>query len=80
MKTVAQLLQHSWPDASCELLADTPWQLVVATILSAQAADARVNAVMASLNEHLLDIHAYARLTPEQLARMCKQVPLAKQS
>ena len=79
MKSIAQRLQAQWPDASCELLADTPWQLVVATMLSAQAADARVNAVMANLNEHLIDIHAYATLSTEQLARMCKQIPLAKQ-
>ena len=72
-------LQATWPNAACELDAATPWQLLVATVLSAQAADARVNAVMANLNEHLLDIHAYAKLDAATLAKLCRQVPLAKQ-
>jgi endonuclease-3 len=78
-EAIDQKLQATWPDAACELDAATPWQLLVAVVLSAQAADARVNAVMANLNEHLLDVYAYADLEPETLAKLCKQVPLAKQ-
>ena len=68
-------LQATWPDAACELNAATPWQLLVAVILSAQAADQRVNAVMAVLDEHLLTVEDYAALEPADLARMCKQIP-----
>lgn len=38
-------LDDAYPDAACELDFDTPLQLLVAVILSAQCTDARVNAV-----------------------------------
>jgi endonuclease-3 len=36
-------LQETYPDAHCELNFDDPFQLLVATVLSAQTTDARVN-------------------------------------
>lgn len=45
------LLQASYPDAHCALLHDNPWQLLVATILSAQCTDVRVNMVTPVLFE-----------------------------
>jgi endonuclease III len=39
------LLKREYPDAHCELDYQTPYQLLVATILSAQCTDARVNLV-----------------------------------
>jgi endonuclease-3 len=38
-------LQRAYPDAQCALIHSDPWQLLVATILSAQCTDARVNQV-----------------------------------
>ena len=38
-------LEASYPDAHCALLHDNPWQLLIATILSAQCTDVRVNMV-----------------------------------
>jgi endonuclease-3 len=38
-------LEASYPDAHCALLYDNPWQLLIATILSAQCTDVRVNMV-----------------------------------
>lgn len=38
-------LEASYPDAHCALLHDNPWQLLIATILSAQCIDVRVNMV-----------------------------------
>lgn len=44
LQTLNQL-QASYPDAHCALLHDNPWQLLVATMLSAQCTDVRVNMV-----------------------------------
>ncbi len=58
MKTVADrsraaqilaLLERSYPDAECALHHATPWELLVATILSAQCTDVRVNQVTPEL-------------------------------
>ncbi len=43
------LLASEYPDAHCELVFETPFQLAVATILSAQTTDVRVNAVTPAL-------------------------------
>src|SRR5262249_20697363 len=42
-------LQKEYPDAHCALVHTSPFELLVATILSAQCTDARVNIVTADL-------------------------------
>ncbi|MCP4896705.1 MAG: endonuclease III [bacterium] len=42
---------RSYPDAECELIHADPWQLLVATVLSAQCTDERVNQVTPHLFE-----------------------------
>src|SRR5581483_737674 len=42
-------LEKSFPDAETELKHESPWQLLAATILSAQCTDARVNQVTPGL-------------------------------
>ena len=44
-----EALKKEYPDAICSLVADTPFQLLVATRLSAQCTDARVNLVTPAL-------------------------------
>ncbi len=48
---VCELLKTDYPDAECQLNAQTPFQLIVATRLSAQCTDARVNLVTPALFE-----------------------------
>lgn len=55
-----QALEKVYPEAHCALLYQNPWQLLVATILSAQCTDKRVNLVTANLFQQLPG--------PEQLA------------
>lgn len=43
--TVARLLRERYGDAECALIHSSPFQLLVATILSAQCTDERVNSV-----------------------------------
>ncbi len=42
---IIRRLRIAHPDAHCELIHEDPWQLLVATILSAQCTDERVNKV-----------------------------------
>lgn len=49
VETIIKRLRKSYPDAHCELNYDTPHQLLVATILSAQCTDVRVNQVTPTL-------------------------------
>lgn len=46
---IIKRLRHAYPDAHCELNYDSPHQLLVATILSAQCTDERVNKVTPQL-------------------------------
>lgn len=46
---ILKALDEAYPDAVCALHHRTPWELLVATILSAQCTDARVNMVTPEL-------------------------------
>jgi endonuclease III len=59
-KIVALLAKH-YPDASCALTWRDPYQLIAATILSAQCTDARVNLVTPALFQRYPDAAALAR-------------------
>ncbi|MDO4412716.1 endonuclease III [Cutibacterium sp.] len=57
---VAKLLAEAYPDAHCELNHDGPYQLLVATMLSAQTTDRRVNTVTPTLFSRWPDPQALA--------------------
>ena len=46
---IAQLLAREYPDSTCALVHDSPFELLIATILSAQCTDERVNIVTKDL-------------------------------
>ncbi|MFA6908242.1 MAG: endonuclease III [Candidatus Micrarchaeia archaeon] len=48
-RKIVTLLKRAYPDAECSLAHQTPLQLLIATILSAQCTDARVNIVTPAL-------------------------------
>jgi len=54
------ILQKKYPDADCELKFKTPFQLLVATILSAQTTDVSVNKVTGTLFKEFPDAKALA--------------------
>ena len=66
-KTLNRLDDHYGTDAKCYLDHDTPWQLLIATILSAQCTDARVNIVTATLFKKYPDIKSFADADPKEL-------------
>ena len=51
IREIIRRLRIAHPDAHCELIHEDPWQLLVATILSAQCTDERVNKVTPILFE-----------------------------
>ncbi|TVR11226.1 MAG: endonuclease III [Planctomycetota bacterium] len=75
VRLIDNCLQEHWPDAQCELLAADPFEFLVAVICSAQTSDTRVNQVMASLQEHLCGIEAYATIALPQLERLLSRLP-----
>ncbi len=66
-RRIVQLLARGYPDAHCALHYENPLQLLIATILSAQCTDVRVNLVTPSLFARYPDAHAFATATPGEL-------------
>lgn len=60
-------LAATYPGAHCELEYRTPFELLVATILSAQCTDKRVNLVTAELFKHRFAPEHFAQVTQETL-------------
>ncbi len=56
-----------YPEVTCALQHKSAWELVVATILSAQSTDVRVNMVTPELFRKYPTLQDFAALTPEQL-------------
>jgi len=59
-RRIDRVLAETYPDAHCELDFTTPLELLVATILSAQSTDRRVNGVTPALFARFPDAAAYA--------------------
>lgn len=64
---LAQELPRLYPEAHCELDYSTPLELLVATILSAQCTDVRVNKVTAVLFQRCRTVTDYAFIPQEEL-------------
>jgi len=61
-------LDEMYPDATCALIHSSPWELLVATILSAQCTDKRVNEVTPGLFKKYPTPRDFAAVRPEVLA------------
>jgi len=75
-KRVIELLIHEYPDAKCELEHKTPFQLLVATILSAQTTDKKVNEVTQDLFKEYPTLDEFMLLTQGELEDRIKQIGL----
>jgi endonuclease-3 len=71
-KAVAERLAIDFPDAICELDHENPFQLLTATILSAQTTDARVNMVTPTLFAAYRDASALAAAAPADLEEIVR--------
>ncbi len=65
-------LKSAHPDAHCELDHETPLQLLIATILSAQCTDKRVNMVTPMVFRSFPTAQSLADANPDQLEEMIK--------
>jgi endonuclease-3 len=70
---IVAVLRADYPDAKCSLNFSTPLELLVATILSAQCTDERVNVVTQALFHKYRSAHDYATAIPEELEQDIKQ-------
>ena len=71
-KDVYERLATLYPDAHCELDFKTPFQLLVATILSAQCTDKRVNMVTPVLFSRYPTVESLARAKQEDVEEIIK--------
>ncbi len=69
-RKIDRTLAETYPDAHCELDFSTPLELVVATILSAQCTDARVNMVTPALFARFRTAADYAGADRSELETM----------
>ena len=64
---ILDILEQTYPDAKCELNYTTPFELLVATILSAQCTDVRVNIVTGELFKKYNTPEAFSKLSISQI-------------
>ena len=69
---IVRRLKQEYPDAKCSLDHDSPYQLLVATILSAQCTDERVNMVTPALFRRYPDAAELAGAKPEELEELIR--------
>jgi endonuclease-3 len=69
---IVKRLKKAYPDAHCSLTHENPYQLLVATILSAQCTDERVNMVTPALFERYPTAEDLADAKTEELEDMIK--------
>jgi endonuclease-3 len=72
VKHIIACLQRAYPDAHCELNFSSPLELLIATILSAQCTDKRVNLVTADLFKKYPSAADYAQADPAEFERAIK--------
>lgn len=73
-----EALKNEYPDAKCSLTYATPLQLLIATRLSAQCTDARVNLVTPSLFKRFSTADDFAQASYDDVAEYIKSCGLYK--
>jgi endonuclease-3 len=73
-----EALKTLYPEAVCSLTADNPLQLLIATRLSAQCTDARVNMVTPALFARFPTLEAFAEATPDEVGEYIRSCGLYK--
>ena len=73
---VMEALRQLYPEAKPELHFANPYETLIATILSAQCTDKRVNMVTARLFPQYPDAFAMAKLEPEELEPLIRECGL----
>ena len=71
---IVKTLLDTYPDAKCELEYKTPYELLVATVLSAQSTDVRVNIVTKELFKNYNTPEKILKLGEEKLMEYIKSI------
>ena len=79
VRSILEALEELYPDVDCELDRETPFQLVCATILSAQCTDDRVNMVTPELFRRFPTPEAMARAPLPTLEKIIRSTGFYKQ-
>lgn len=74
IKEVIKRFQERYPDAECELVHNSPFELLIATILSAQSTDVRVNIVTEELFKEYDTPEKFLTLTESELAEKIRTI------
>lgn len=77
-KEIIEILERTYPDARCELDHGTPFQLLVATVLSAQTTDKKVNEVTSVLFKEYGTLQDFLEITQEALEEHIRVIGLYK--
>lgn len=73
-KVIMDRLYKIYPNPRTALQYKTPWELLVATILSAQATDKAVNLATPPLFKKFPDVASFAKVAPEQIDQYVKTI------
>lgn len=73
---IIELMENEYPNAKCSLTANNPFELLVATRLSAQCTDARVNLITPALFSALPTPKDFANATISQVEELIKSCGL----
>ncbi|MFW6382289.1 MAG: endonuclease III [Bacillota bacterium] len=76
LDSMINILEDKYPKPETELNHNSPFELLVATILSAQTTDVQVNKVTNNLFEEYNTPDDFAKLSPEELADKIKTIGL----
>lgn len=76
VKEVLDLLEYRYPDAECELVHSSPFELLIATVLSAQTTDKKVNQVTERMFKKYNTPEAFSGLKQEELEAEIKEIGL----
>ncbi|HVI72626.1 MAG TPA: endonuclease III [Pyrinomonadaceae bacterium] len=68
-RDIIRRLKRAYPDAKCSLNHSNPFELLIATILSAQCTDERVNIVTADLFRKYTKPEDYLKVSPRELEK-----------
>ena len=71
---VLELLAERYPDLETHLMAESPWELLVATVLAAQCTDKRVNMITPALFRDFPTPEVMAASTPEVIFEYIRSV------
>lgn len=75
---VYDLLKKAYSNAKCGLNFETPFQLLVSTILSAQSTDKSVNNVTERLYKQYPDLDSFLNLTQNEIEKKIREIGLYK--